>query len=244
VLGARFKVLCADAGLSIAETAKALHVTPRTVRNWISGRVGIPYAAYRLVRILGRWELPDPAWAGWIMHSGRLWSPEGHGFVPGDSSWWGLLVRQARMWREQHEREAQLRAVMWRAGWAEPSRRDGVSAAQPGPAAPDQTGPTGVAGRRRSLPAEGQGPNLFKGHFRTTEGGFAPLSLGKPVVLPDAGQGDPFHIVKERGYGGCGPHGDTVQAGQGEVRGHSSTLPGSSSRLDQLPSAALDGKDY
>jgi DNA-binding transcriptional regulator YiaG len=44
--------MCADAGLSIEETAKALHVTTRTVRYWISGRVGIPYAAYRLVRIL------------------------------------------------------------------------------------------------------------------------------------------------------------------------------------------------
>ena len=100
-------------------------MTSRTVRNWISGRVSVPYAAYRLVRILGRWELPDPAWAGWIMHSGRLWSPEGHGFVPGDSNWWGLLVREARLWREQYEREAQLRAVMWRAGRAEPDRRAG-----------------------------------------------------------------------------------------------------------------------
>jgi Phage protein len=99
--------MCADAGLSIEQTAKALHVTTRTVRYWISGRVGIPYAAYRLVRILGRYELPDPAWAGWIMHSGRLWSPEGHGFVPGDSSWWGLLVAQARLWREQYERGRQ-----------------------------------------------------------------------------------------------------------------------------------------
>jgi hypothetical protein len=37
--------MCADAGLSIDQTAKALHVTPRTVRYWISGRVSIPYAA-------------------------------------------------------------------------------------------------------------------------------------------------------------------------------------------------------
>jgi transcriptional regulator with XRE-family HTH domain len=240
VLGARFKVLCADAGLSIAETAKALHVTPRTVRNWISGRVGIPYAAYRLVRILGRWELPDPAWAGWIMHSGRLWSPEGHGFVPGDSSWWGLLVRQARMWREQHEREAQLRAVMWRAGWAEPSRRDGVSAAQPGPAAPDQTGPTGVAGRRRSLPAEGSSLNLFKGHFPTKEGKTGAISEGKPELLPGMVQAAQFHIVQQRGYGGHAPHGDSVPARQGAVRGPSGALPGSSARPDKRSSTASD----
>lgn len=70
--GLRFKSMCADAGLSIDQTAKTLHVTTRTVRYWISGRVGIPYAAYRLVRILGRYELPDPAWAGWIMCFGRF----------------------------------------------------------------------------------------------------------------------------------------------------------------------------
>lgn len=70
--GLRFKSMCADAGLSIDQTAKTLHVTTRTVRYWISGRVGIPYAAYCLVRILGRYELPDPAWAGWIMSLGRF----------------------------------------------------------------------------------------------------------------------------------------------------------------------------
>ncbi len=155
--------MCADAGLSIEETAKVLHVTTRTVRNWICGRVGIPYAAYRLVRILGRWELPDPAWAGWIMHSGRLWSPEGHGFVPGDSNWWGLLVSQARLWREGQERARQFELLMLRAGRAGPDQDEDAPASRPGPA---QTEPTGEAGRAAQPP----GPNLFKGHFRPQEG--------------------------------------------------------------------------
>ena len=163
LLGARFKVMCADAGLSIDQAAKALHVTTRTVRNWISGRVGIPYAAYRLVRILGRWELPDPAWAGWIMHSGRLWSPEGHGFVPGDSSWWGRLVSQARLWREEHERGRQFDMLMLRAGKAAPGP---VRAAAAGQAGAGAAWPNGNAGRAAQPP----GPNLFKGHFRREEG--------------------------------------------------------------------------
>jgi hypothetical protein len=47
-----------------------------------------------------------------------------------------------------------------------------------------------------------------------------------------------------RGDGGHAPHGDLAQAGQGKLRGHSSTLPGSSSRLDQRSSTALDGRDF
>ena len=151
--------MCADAGLSIEETAKVLHVTTRTVRYWISGRVGIPYAAYRLVRILGRWELPDPAWAGWIMHSGRLWSPEGHGFLPGDSSWWGLLVSEARLWREQYERGRQFDMLMLRAGRSAPVPSDAAC----GTPARAKTGPDGVAGR----PAQPAGPNLLKHHIST-----------------------------------------------------------------------------
>lgn len=152
--------MCADAGLSIDETAKVLHVTTRTVRNWISGRVSIPYAAYRLVRILGRYELPDPAWAGWIMHSGRLWSPEGHGFVPGDSSWWGRLVSQARLWREQHDRGRQFDMLMLRAGRAVPARAGDAPASQ---ARAGADWPNGEAGRAAQPP----GPNLLLEHFRT-----------------------------------------------------------------------------
>jgi transcriptional regulator with XRE-family HTH domain len=173
LLGARFKVMCADAGLSIEETAKVLHVTTRTIRYWISGRVAIPYAAYRLVRILGRYELPDPAWAGWIMHSGRLWSPEGHGFIPGDSSWWGLLVSQARLWREQYDRGRQLDILMLRAGRGSLAASDAAPGGMPRQA---KTEPTGAAGRAAQPP----GPNLLLSHFGTHQRCELPFSLGKP----------------------------------------------------------------
>jgi hypothetical protein len=80
--------------LKIPEVASLLQVTERTVYAWYSGRTAIPYAAYKLLRILRWFELPGP-WAGWSMHSGKLWSPEGLGFAPSDASWWTILVRKA-----------------------------------------------------------------------------------------------------------------------------------------------------
>jgi hypothetical protein len=212
--------MCADAGLSIEETAKALHVTTRTLRYWISGRVAIPYAAYRLVRILGRFELPDPAWAGWIMHSGRLWSPEGHGFVPGDSNWWGRLVSQARLWREQYDREAQFRALMWRAGRAEPGLARPRNEGTPGQALALSTG---AAGRGRSLPADGSCPNLFIGHISTERDENGARSEEKAENSP-APANSP---CEKRGDGGRGPHGGQEQASSDLVRGPGSALPGS-----------------
>jgi hypothetical protein len=48
------------------------------------------------------------------MHSGRLWSPEGHGFSPGDSDWWGLLVRKAALFKPLYDRAHQLDLAMQR----------------------------------------------------------------------------------------------------------------------------------
>jgi hypothetical protein len=116
MLSARLKVMLADLGLTSESAAQMLHVTPRTVRYWISGKVLVPYSAYRLLRILTGAELPCNGWDGWHMHSGKLWTPEGHGFLPSDSSWWGLLVRQARTWKAMSDRHRALQAVMIRAG--------------------------------------------------------------------------------------------------------------------------------
>ncbi len=74
-IAARFKVLCLDAGLKVPDVARTLQVTERTVYAWFSGKTAVPYATYRLLRILNRFELPG--WPGWHMHSGKLWSPEG-----------------------------------------------------------------------------------------------------------------------------------------------------------------------
>ncbi len=113
MLASRFRVLCADAGLSIDAVAQTLHVTPRTVRYWFSGKTAVPYAAYKLVRVLRWFELPGKGFEGWCMHSGRLWTPEGHPIAPEDGGWWSLLVRQARCFRTLYQRSRDFeRALM------------------------------------------------------------------------------------------------------------------------------------
>ena len=114
VLGSRFRILLSDAGLSPDQAAKLLHVTPRTIRYWISGRVMVPYAAYRLVRVMRLFELPCEGWDGWHMHSGKLWSPEGFGFTPHDSNWWSLLVRRASLFGQMYERDRQVDIALQR----------------------------------------------------------------------------------------------------------------------------------
>jgi len=175
-LGERFKILLLDAGLTPEQAGKELHVSPRTIRYWISGKVLVPYAAFRLIRILRMYELPQPGWEGWHMHSGMLWSPEGHGFKPNDSSWWGLLVRQARCFKILYERDAQLRLLAIRAGdGAAAAGGASAGAGVPGVAA---TSPTSEAGRA----AKPAGPNLFIEHFRTQQYKTAPSPLGKPAI--------------------------------------------------------------
>ena len=104
----RFKYLLSDAGLKVPEVAQLLQVTERTVYAWISGRTAVPYAAYKLLRLLRWFELPGPVWDGWHMHSGKLWSPEGLGFDPSDATWWGLLVRKAAQFDAQCRISAKL----------------------------------------------------------------------------------------------------------------------------------------
>ena len=156
--GIRLKIMLADLGLNPDSAGKILHVAPRTVRYWISGKTQAPYAAYRLLRIMTGAELPSPGWDGWHMHSGRLWSPEGHGFLPSDSSWWGLLVRKARLFKELYDRETQLTYLLARAGRA-------PTAGEPAPpgagASRTASYPTGKAGRAAQPP----GLNLFLRHF-------------------------------------------------------------------------------
>lgn len=158
--GLRLKIMLADLGLTPESAGKILHVAPRTVRYWISGKTQAPYAAYRLLRIMTGAELPCPGWDGWHMHSGRLWSPEGYGFLPSDSSWWGLLVRKARLFKELYDRETQLNALLARAGRAPATGAEGALG-QPRPVA--ETVPTGNAGRAAQPP----GLDLSLGHFRT-----------------------------------------------------------------------------
>ena len=85
--------------LSVREAGKVFRVSERTVRNWEAGRVGIPYAAFKLLRILRGYELPGQAWKGYRLKGDTLWSPEGKAFKASDHTWWSLTVGMAREFR-------------------------------------------------------------------------------------------------------------------------------------------------
>ena len=107
--------------LTIAATAQLLRVSERTVLNWESGHCRIPYAAYRLMRIARGGQFWGEQWEGWFVRDDVLWSPEGHAFRPQDSRWWGLLIRQAHLWRTE----------AWRLRVAAQSTGDGRGEAAP-----------------------------------------------------------------------------------------------------------------
>lgn len=139
-------MLC-DLGLKPDDAAKMLHVTPRTIRNWISGKALVPYAAYKLVRVFTGAELPMPGWDGWHMHSGKLWTPEGHGFTPADSGWWSNLVRRSHLFHVLYERQLQLDTALNRMRQGDAQLPVGGSAVRDGkPAAASRQ-------RRRAVPS-------------------------------------------------------------------------------------------
>jgi len=92
------------ARLTQQEAARLLYVTERTIRYWENGEVAIPYAAYKLLRILTGYELPGPAWVGWSIRGGTLWSPEGRGFDAAYLGYMWLTFAMARQWQAHLQR--------------------------------------------------------------------------------------------------------------------------------------------
>lgn len=99
VTASRFREARQTCSLSVPEAAKLFRVTVRTLQNWESGRVRVPYAAYKLMRILRGHELPHPAWRGFRVVGATLWTPEGHSFRPDHMAWWSLTCRMADEFR-------------------------------------------------------------------------------------------------------------------------------------------------
>ena len=189
-LAQRFKTTYASLGMSIDDVANLLHVTPRTLHNWNSGRYDIPYAAFKLLRVLMRYELPHDDWAGWHFSGGKLWTPEGYSIAPHESSWWSLLVRRAQMFSSLYARCHQLEAQLRDGGTEQPAAGDRALARRW--RAPAQVTPHGAAGRAAQQP----GPNSFIGHIST--GGRRKL---EPVRLA-AGYVDTFpSCEKEKNHG-------------------------------------------
>ena len=98
-------------GLSKKEAANMLFVTERTWHNWESGRIRVPYAVFKLLRILTGFDLPGEAWRGWKLLGDTLWSPEGKNFTASDLNYLSLTFAMARQWRfdQQQKRISGLR---------------------------------------------------------------------------------------------------------------------------------------
>jgi transcriptional regulator with XRE-family HTH domain len=115
---AKFKQARLLSRLTIEAVAALLHVTPRTVSNWERGQVAIPYAAYKLLRVLLAFELPGEAWKGWTIRGDTLWSPEGRGYGAAYLGYQWLTFAMAKNWSEhkQAERDAMAEARQRSAG--------------------------------------------------------------------------------------------------------------------------------
>lgn len=112
-------------GLSREDAAELLGVSLRTIGHWETGRVRVGYAAFKLLRVYRHGDIADPAWASYKISRGKLRTPEGHEFGPGDVSWLCLLVRRAALAAEiTRQRDAlrvQLTAIEAAVGAAERS---------------------------------------------------------------------------------------------------------------------------
>ncbi len=98
----RFKETRLLAGMTRKQAAQLLFVTLRTVQLWEAGKVQIPYAAFRLLRIHTGYELPGRAWRGFMLLRNSLISPEGKSFSPDDLSYLSLTFSMARLWRKEY----------------------------------------------------------------------------------------------------------------------------------------------
>ncbi len=111
-LGERLRYSRIKLGWSVEAAGKYFQVTDRTWHNWESGAHRIPYAVYKLARVLARLELPSEAWAGWRLEGNVLITPEGRQITPHDGSWWSLLVRQAAGFRAVYDEATRLRLAL------------------------------------------------------------------------------------------------------------------------------------
>src|SRR5690606_21022110 len=105
----RFADLRRQAGLDWEACAALLGVHSRAVRYWEAGQRRIPYAAFRLLRILTGRGLPWPGWEDFMIVGGHLISPEGHRFSAGDLAWLSLTFRQAEAFRRTYAELSELR---------------------------------------------------------------------------------------------------------------------------------------
>lgn len=156
--GARFREARFTAGLGVPACAKLLRVSERTIRNWEAGTTRVPYAAYRLMRLLRAGRVLDGPWRGFYVRRDVLVTPEGHEFPAGDLAWWSLLIRQAREFRRI---QAERRAADSRVSKRTPELRPAVVSSRVGHSA--QAACSGTVGGVPSAGPRSLDPALFAG---------------------------------------------------------------------------------
>ncbi len=98
-------------GMDRDEAADFLGVSVRTVGHWETGKSKPSYAAFKMLRVYRHGDLVDPRWSAYKLVRGRLVTPEGHAFYPGDMAWLSLLVRRAAAFSElRKEKDAAVTA--------------------------------------------------------------------------------------------------------------------------------------
>jgi transcriptional regulator with XRE-family HTH domain len=113
-IGKKLRQMYRSLGLSREDAGKLLQITPRTLQNWESGRVRVPYSAYKLLRVLLGYELPHKAWEGFTVRGNVLYTPEGYAVPAHEFTWRSLLVNRAQAFHQTAERCQRLIAEVAR----------------------------------------------------------------------------------------------------------------------------------
>lgn len=91
------------ARLTQRQAADYLGVTPRTMRNWETGRTRIPYPAFKLIRMRAGGIVHAPGWDGWRFgRGGALFSPDGRSFQPWELYHLRLVFSMSRYFQQAH----------------------------------------------------------------------------------------------------------------------------------------------
>jgi hypothetical protein len=149
-------------GLDRAQTAKLLHVTERTLHNWETGVFHIPYAAYKLMRLMNYFELPGKGFEGWHVSNGCLYTPENHCLDLSEFTWWNNLYGRAKLFHVLYHKHADLQKQL--------TQMQAVSSASGGCEAPTEAGEARL--------------DLSLGHFRTSSSAKPDFSSVSPLPCP------------------------------------------------------------
>lgn len=187
-------------GLKPADVAKLLHVSERTIHNWVAGSVRVPYSAYKLLKIQLHYELPGKAWEGWSFAAGKLYTPEGYSLHPHDWSWWSLLARRAAMFAPLYRENGRLKLELSRTVGGTPG--DAL-------ASPAARRPAGRSCPRHGREAGAAGLDLSLGHFGTSPRQNVGMPSEEQPGAPLAGAG---------GMGVQNPHVDSGEPSTGATK--------------------------